>query len=267
MFPHFSYLLSAATLFPSPNEPIIISTVHISITFHLHVYTPNFQIPIIHHLFSAHVYHHTHSSFTYPSHYPYNSPLSLHFPYLFYQPLTNPFPLSSTMPSLSNHHTHFLPTCMEPCTRTLHTTHTHPSCISIAFILVPFSIPTFHNRIMSMHATTFSLSTPHHSPTLFQVPLKSIILTHAWSCTAMHDHLHTRTTYPHAHAYLNPPLQPLLPPYPHAHQYPSPIMLLMISTPSYASTLMHGVSALWLWIEMHDSGHSIAKMMISFRYI
>lgn len=141
MFPHFSYLLSAATLFPSPNEPIIISTVHISITFHLHVYTPNFQIPIIHHLFSAHVYHHTHSSFTYPSHYPYNSPLSLHFPYLFYQPLTNPFPLSSTMPSLSNHHTHFLPTCMEPCTRTLHTTHNHPSCISIAFILVPFSIP------------------------------------------------------------------------------------------------------------------------------
>ena len=49
MSPHLSYLLSAATSILSPNKPIIISTAHIYIKFHLHVCTSNFQIPIIHH--------------------------------------------------------------------------------------------------------------------------------------------------------------------------------------------------------------------------
>ena len=83
LFPHLSYLLSAATSIPSPNKPIIISTAHVSITFHLHVYFPNFQIPIIHHSFPAHAYHHT--------------PI-IHFSYHFISsPIHHLFPHSSTI--------------------------------------------------------------------------------------------------------------------------------------------------------------------------
>ena len=83
LFPHLSYLLSAATSIPSHNKPIIISTAHVSITFHLHVYIPNFQIPIIHHSFPTHAYHHT---------------LIIHFSYHFISsPIHHLFPHSSTI--------------------------------------------------------------------------------------------------------------------------------------------------------------------------
>ena len=125
------------------------------------------------------------------------------------------------------HETHCpFPHCHPPCPST------YPSCIPIALIPIHSShthlhfflnvtkpIPSHYSVHIPPHACRhLSLSTPLYSPTLFQVPLESIIPTYAWPflflhlCMAAHGHAWPHYILHAMHEILctRPPQSPLM---------------------------------------------------------